>query len=205
MLTTRSALLALALVLGTACATTSVESAWKDPSATPVRAVLVVALTGSDATRRTFEQEMTRELGRRGVRAVALSERIPDFQQRTDRAALREEVRALVEREGFDAVLAGELLGKRTQVEYVPGGPMGFYTYWDAAFPVTYEPGYVDESTEYRVETRLFEGQGDAKLVWSLTSRSLDPTSARELADELVPLVVDRLDKDGLLGTSPAS
>lgn len=210
MRSTLGSALACALAVGAACNSTTIESSWKDPTAPPVGNVLVAGISGNEATRRNFEETMASQLQAKGVRAMPLSQRLPSPTTGGDKDALREQVKAIVQREGYDAVLTGQLVGKEQHVEAVPDmmapmGPMGFYGYWDAAYPMAYSPGYLQEETEWRIETRLFDARGDGRLSWSMTSDTFDPASADQMVRDVSKVVVDKLQKDGLLRASPVA
>ena len=58
-----------------------------------------------------------------------------------------------------------------------------------------YHPGYTETETAVSVRTDLLVPQEDGKLVWSVTSQSVDPTSAADFRSSVADRVVSQLKK----------
>jgi hypothetical protein len=113
-------------------------------------------------------------------------------------------VEEIVKREGFDAVLLSRLVDVHREAHYVPSGyatygGAGFYGYYGYAWPATYSPGYVTESTNVQVETQLFRTAGNGQLVWSTVSETVDPSGVDDAAEGIAGAVVGRLAEDKVL------
>jgi hypothetical protein len=190
-------LAAMAVALA-ACATTKLSNV-QVVSETPrakLGNVLVVGLFRDPSARQSYEAEMVKALKAAGVQAASSQGLLP-----IGEAPTREALERVVAERGFDGAVVGRLVDARTDVYAVPGGPAyaGFYGYSMWAAPMAYSPGYLETSTKVLVETRLFRTAGEAAAVFSATSESVDPTSAKDVTVQLAPLVVDELRKNGFV------
>jgi len=79
-----------------------------------------------------------------------------------------------------------------------------FYGYLSAVYPVVYAPGYEREETTVVVETNFYAtSKPDGDLVWTGSSKSFNPKSAKKVAEGLVKEVPKQMEKDGLLSKKP--
>ena len=108
----------------------------------------------------------------------------------------------------IDAVLVSRLIKVDKKVTYVPGHsyavPYGyyhsFYGYYGTAYRQVYSPDYLREETTVRVETNFYAATPpDDELIWTGTSDSFNPKSAKKVIDGLVKLIVKELTKQNLL------
>jgi hypothetical protein len=189
------AALAMAIVAcGPTTKLSSVQVAPENPRE-KLRNVLVVGLLKNPGARQAYESEMVKALHAAGVQAAASQTLLPIGEVPT-----REALQRLVVEKGFDGAVVGMLVDARTEVREVPPtGYGGFYGYSAWAAPIAYSPGYLETTQTVILETRLFRTAADASPVFSATSESVDPTSAREVAEPLSKLVVAQLRKDGFV------
>lgn len=189
---------ALALLAALGCATTRIETQWKDPAATPAdlafRKVIALAQVEEQSVRRAAEDELARVLAARpraqarGMEVRPAYPLIPDGELR-DVAAMR----AKVEAAGFDGAVVMRLVSDQERVRYVPGH---YETMWGRV--VSYDPGYTTVERIVRVETSVYSiAQG--KLLWSGVSRTLNPNDLGDLVDDVVEAVGAELEEQGLL------
>lgn len=180
-----------AMAAVTACSSTQVTSTWKDPAAvaaTRFQRVLVIAIVPDESARRNLEEQLAAELRQGGTQAI------PSNQLIEDRTALtKESVKGIVEQRGFDSVLVTHYMGTERQFEYVPGTYDAYFGYMS---PMIYEPGYLRETTNVRLETRLFDARGGGQLVWSASTSTMDPASAQKAIPEVAEKIAERLRKD---------
>jgi len=116
-------------------------------------------------------------------------------------------VRLKTKEEGFDGVLVVARAQRDTLTNDVPGytanEAVTKYSYrWNAYvtnFEDVYHPGYTETETTVSVRTDLLVPQGDGKLVWSVTSQSVDPTSADQFRNSVVDRVLSQLKKERLI------
>jgi protein-S-isoprenylcysteine O-methyltransferase Ste14 len=189
------ALLLLGLV---ACATTRIETQWRDPALAPgdlaFQRVIALAQVEDRTTRRVAEDELVRVLSSspraqaRGM-LVRPSYELIDGAELEDVAALRRKV----EGAGFDGAVVLRLVSDQERIQYVPGH---YEVLWGRA--VRYDPGYTTVDRIVRVETSIYSiAQG--RLLWSGVGRTLNPDDVGELVDDVIRAVGAELEKEGLL------
>jgi hypothetical protein len=194
-----AAALAALAVLGAAlgCATTRIETQWKDPATTAkdlaFRRVIVIAQMDDGTTRRVAEDELVRVLAAspraqaRGMQA-APSYPLLSAEDLKDVATMR----AKVEAAGFDGAVVMRLIASEERVSYMPG----HYEYgWGRV--ISYDPGYTRIDQIARIETSLYSvTQG--KRLWSGVTRTLNPSDVPGLVEEVARAVGHELQAQGL-------
>ena len=192
------ALALTALLLG-ACATTSLMDTWKDPaySGPPLKKVMVVGVSKSDANRRVFEDGFVKALNAAGSSGVASYTVMPE-----SGAIPNERVDAASRSAGADAVMVTRVLRVRKDVQArtmhaAPGFyGAGFRGYYGHA----YGPAYTDVS-QYDVltiETTLWNMRTD-KPLWSGTTEVTAPTSVAAATEELAGVLIKKMKADGVI------
>jgi hypothetical protein len=194
------------LVALSACTTTSFNSTWREPTATPVQLqgqrVAAVVLNANDGVRRAAEDALAKELTARGAQGVP-SYTLFEGKNYKDQNA----VKAAFDKAGISGVVSMRAVGKEQQVTYTPGswGPSygsywgGYYGYgWGAV----YDPGYLRTDTIVSVETLVYSLKQD-KLIWAAQSQTTSPSSVNSFVHELSGKVADQMRKDGLLRVAP--
>jgi len=157
--------------------------------------VLVVGLVKNPATRGSYESDMVKALRAAGVQAEASQALLPIGETPT-----REALQRLVAERGFDGAMVGMLVDSRTDVRAVPpSASAGYYGYAGWAGPVAYSPGYLESTTTVVVDTRLFRTAGDGAPVFSATSETVDPRSAKDVTEQLSKLTAAELRKNGFV------
>jgi hypothetical protein len=77
----------------------------------------------------------------------------------------------------------------------------GYYRYWA---PIAYEPGYIERTRDVQVETQVYAmPAGD--LVYSAVSRTLNPSSAADLAERVAKVVTKELRERGFIASTVSS
>jgi len=127
-------LIAAALVLAS-CASTTLQSTWRDPAytGTPFKRLFVVGLSARDGTaRRVLEDVLVAKLKAGGVDAV------PGWQYLADGPMDEAGFGAAVGRSGADGLLMVRLLGVETQTTvWPPMGPrIGWYGVYSAGMRI---------------------------------------------------------------------
>jgi len=189
-----------AVIIAAGCASTTLQSQWRDPAYTsgPFKKVFVIGLSARDITaRRIFEDVMVAKLTAAGVQAV------PQWQYlKGDGPAAEGAVAAAVDATGADAVLMTRLVAIDRQVSLSPGiypgpgfgwyGPYaGWYSGWYAAPQVVQYDIVIAETTLFDTKTK--------RLVWSATSQTVDPASVQQEAPAFADTIIGALQKAGLL------
>jgi hypothetical protein len=195
--------LALFLLLGmaTACAPIKTLDVWKDEGySEPLHKVLVIAVTKEGYIRNQFENVLSNQLNDRGVEAVPSYKVLPQSGEKLD----RDTVVATIKELGIENVLVARAIDKKEITNYTPGGAYfaptafysdGWYTYYSGVL-VYSERAY---DTDYvTVATNLFR-LGYQKPVWSYLAQVKVTDSRQAAVNKFVPLIVQELDKSGLL------
>ena len=194
-------LMAAALQLG--CSSVTLTQVWMEPAYQhgTLNKVLVVGLAHRDATSRAFEVQLVKEFSLRGVEAFAATDRL-----RRGEMLSRETFNKYFGGQTIDAVFITGLVSADTLEQYIPGETYavstGYYGTWDGYYAARYEvyqdPGYVTSSTEYQMESNLYETT-KGRLIWNAQSMAIIPEDAFAVVEDLCKALADRLAKDGLI------
>ncbi len=206
-------IIALSAVLLVSCGSnTTIQDSWRDPNATisqeHFKKVLIVSLLKNETNRRVAENTI-----------VATEPTIfyPSYDL-LDQSNLKlpaDQLTKILQNEGYDGVITMRLVDKSKQVNYVPGtttyagygmygypyggmyggGFGGWYGNYGGAY---YDPGYYQESTNYIVETNVFDVKTN-KLLWTGTTKTVDPTDVGNTVTNIIQVVADTMRKDGTL------
>jgi hypothetical protein len=203
----RLACVAISLVLAaslTGCATSRIENAWVDPSATPqsfaLRQVLVVAMVSDGAIRRATEDALDRAIssgprGQSGQLVVHPSYTLLDDRELADVAVARKKVEAA----GYDGAVLVRFVSSQQKVTVDPpsysGGFWGRYGYTGGA--MMYDPGSVRTDTILKLQVSIYS-LAEGKLLWSGVSRTLNPSKIEKLVGDVASAVHDDLSERGL-------
>lgn len=206
-----SLLMPVASLLLAACQTTSIQSAWFDPtfSGGPMQKIDVVGVGSNLTNRRVFEDIFAQKLRDAGVDGVAGYTVIPD-----EARAAEAPFTAAVTRTGAQGLLVVRLLGvdTRTQVTttMVPvgsgfggggvwGGGMWGGGWAGGPFGPTMMP--VQDVQQYdlaTVEATLFEVK-TGRVVWTATTQTLNPSSVQQETPGFATLIIAQLKARGLI------
>jgi hypothetical protein len=192
-------LMIVAMLLA-ACATTQLNSVWKDPNyqARPTR-IMVIGVARNPINRRLLEDEFVAQLKARGTEAIASYTVLPDRQQ-DDRDAIAAKVKEM----GADTILITRMVSKKLVQTYVPPTPYfpppyygSWPDYYGYGYRYIYTPGYIAEDEYAVIETNLYEAKSD-KLVWAASSETGINDSDVNLIHGYVEVMVQSM--IGLLG-----
>ena len=197
-----SGFLSLIALFFAACATTQINTVWKDPAyQTRPNKIMVIGVARNPVNRRVFEDEFARQLNAHGTEAIASYTVLPDRQQ-DDNAAIAAKVKEL----GADTVLITRMVSKKTVQFYVPGTtyyPPPYYGNWPDYYGRGYQamqtPGYMAEEEFAVIETNLYETRND-KLVWSALSETGLRGPDQKLIKTYIGIMVKTMAGQGLLG-----
>jgi hypothetical protein len=200
------AIAALAVLLVTmACGATRLQRAWIAPDVTSLRIhkVVAVALSRNPDRRRAMETSIVDQFHSAApqVQATPSSTLISDSELRNEAV-----VRERLEQAGFDAQVVMRVTDVNRRDVYIPGRTSlvpeyyrtfwGYYRYW---VPIAYQPGYIERDRDVEVETALYDTAQEGRLVYSAVSRTLNPSSAADLAKDVTHEVVKDIKDKGLL------
>jgi PBP1b-binding outer membrane lipoprotein LpoB len=172
---------------GTEVTQKQVDDAYKEK---PVSDILVIAITGNEHNRRSFEKKFVAHLKSVGVEAVASEESIP---MPPDLDLKKETILNAVNQYKNDAVIITQLIGKEARDVYNRGGVtrMGYFSY-------SRNPGYSSTSTTVRLETNLYDAK-TGKLIWSGVSKTLSKDSTDRIMNDVIKAVITQLKQNKLI------
>ena len=197
--------LSAAMALSVAgCASTTFQSTWKAPDAAPLgfkgKKVVAMVVVPDTATRRGAEEELARELTRRGCEGLTSSALIPENEIKD-----KDKVKSRLEKAEVAGVVVMQVTGK--EKELTASGPTymgpsygGFYGGWYGwgwGMPA-YSPGYITTDTLVYVETLVYSLKQD-KLVWAGKSKTTNPSRVDAMVKEIVAGVAADMEKAGLI------
>lgn len=199
------AILVVAAIIMAGCGSTQLVSLWKDPSynAAPLHKIMVVAIRKDQVRRRMWEDAVVAALSKEkaGTLATASYQLFPN--EIPDTTALQQDSKD----QGFDGVLVVARVERSTLTSEVPSyvsqEPVTEYKRRWNAYVTHYETivhqGYVDSSKVVSVRTDLLLVNEDGRMVWSATSRSVDPSSAEQFRSEVAENAAKQLAKARLV------
>jgi len=196
---TKAALLAAVAVTLSACASTSLQSTWKDPAAAPLnlkgKKVVALVVTDEEALRYTAEDEAAREITAHGGVGVPAYTLLPQAQIRN-----KERARAIFEKEGIEAVVVVRPVAKEKELSGSFSSNPGYSSFWGPAFwgGGFGGDGYLRTDTILIVETLVYSLQQN-QLVWASQSQTMNPTQVGSFVRELSKTLGTEMEKQGLL------
>jgi hypothetical protein len=183
-------LLSLTVSLMACGPTTKLEKSWTDPSLKaetdlPFKKVFVMAATKDESSNRIVEDKL--------VAAVKNSAAVASYTylkpSDTDQAMVEEKLR----KDGFDGLIIMRLKNVEKSQSYVPGSSYGgWYGYRYGS------PGYITTDETFTVETNIYSLK-EAKLLWSGTTSTLNPTKMDKTIDEIISTIKYELKRQKLI------
>lgn len=197
-----------AVLVLASCSSTQVVSSYKDPSAPQKNYSKILVLGIFQQKDRAFRVESENSLAGRlksaGYNAVtAMDEYGPKAFDKVPEDQVADKLKS----SGYDAVITIALLDKKKDQYYQPGRvsyqPVGVYynrfgRYYSTIYDRVVDPGYYTTSTDYFLETNLYD-ISSGNLVYSVQTQSSDPSSAGELANDNSKKIVKDLKDKGVL------
>ncbi len=198
---TKAVLAATAAVTLAACATTSLQSTWKNPATAPLnlkgKKVVALVVTDEEALRYAVEDEAAREITAHGAIGVPAYRLLPQAQIRD-----KERARAIFEREGIEAVVVVRQVAKEKALSGSFWSNPGYSSFWGPGFwggGWGGGDGYLRTDTILIVETLVYSLQQN-QLVWASQSQTMNPTQVGSFVRELSKTLGTEMEKQGLLG-----
>ncbi len=172
----------------------------------PYANVLVVSLFNSFDRRRILERAIVKELGERGIRAVASTSRM-----NTRTPLNRDTFVAMVDELGSDAVLVTQLVDVETEGKVKTRrpdatynfGPTRYYNVWTVELTEYREPPTIATKSAVVLASRVYSAE-TKEPVWAIESKltvrkDLDDPMDYSLITDEAKSIVGRLARDGLL------
>jgi len=199
----RAVLAASTAVTIAACATTSLQSTWRNPAATPLnlkgKKVVALVVTDLEALRYATEEEAAREITAHGAVGVPAYRLLPQAQIRD-----KERARAIFEREGIQAVVVVRQVAKEKALSGSFGSTPGYSSFGGPGFGGGGWGGgwggdaYIRTTTILIVETLVYSLEQN-KLVWASQSKTMNPIQVGAFMRELSKTLGTEMEKQGLL------
>jgi hypothetical protein len=196
---TRAVLVASAVVTIAGCATTSLQSTWKNPAAAPLnlkgKKVAALVVIDEEALRYATEEEAAREITAHGGLGVPAYTLVPQAQLRD-----KERARATFEKQGIEAVVVLRLVAKEKELSgsFPSYGSFWGPGSWGGGWGGGFGDGYLRTDTIVVVETLVYSLQ-QSQLVWASQSQTMNPTQVGSFVRELSKTLGTEMEKQGLL------
>ncbi len=193
----------LAAVLAGCSSSSSLENMWKAPSmsSTPMRKMMVIGITKDQTSRRLWEDRFAYELSRHNVDAT------PSYKLFQDRLPDSSQAAQAVRANSDDGVLVVRALPSQTSTRFVPGyistEPTTAYDPWTQmiySYDMEIEhPGYQRTENVAREEVQVWSTNGKGQMVWSGVTNTIDPSSPKDIGNQIANVVVPELQKQGII------
>ena len=165
----------------------------------PVSNILVIAITGNEHNRRSFEREFVAQLKSAGVEAISSEDAIP---MPPNLELKKETILNAVNQLENDAVIITHLIDKEEKEVYTRGGraDRGYYGFYHSRYSYSRDPGYASTSKTIRLETNLYDVKTE-KLIWSGQSKTLSKDSKDQIINDVIKVVINDLQNNKLITT----
>lgn len=160
----------------------------------PVSDILVIAITGNEDSRRSFERKFVARLKSAGVEAISSEDAIP---MPADLKMKKETILNAVNQYENDAVIITHLIGKEEKDVSTRGGSAhrGFYGFYRSRYS---DSGYSSTTTTVRLETNLYDVKTE-KLIWSGKSKTWSKDSKDQIINDVIKALINNLQKNKLI------
>ncbi len=193
-------ILTLTALIISACATKP-TAVWQEPSFTgSVDNILIIGVSDTDSSRRLFEDTFVRDLSALQINSKSSYKILPEVKTLT-----RENIESAIAGEKIDAVMVTRLLGIEDAEVYHP--PVyypysrSYYGYYSHSL-ASAAPGYYAKYKILKLETNLYD-TATQKLIWSMQSESIDPSTPQNAIEDQIKLTIDTLAKHKLIAAKP--
>ena len=192
----KTVLAATATLTLAACATTSLQSKWKNPAAAPLnlrgKKVVALVVTGERGLRYPAEDEAAREITAHGGVGIPAYTIFPEGRIPDEKGA-----RAVFEKEGIAAVVVLRMVAEEKAIS---GSFPSYGSFWGPGFWAGggWGDGYLRTDTILVVETLVYSLE-QQKLVWAGQSRTTNPMEVGSFMRDLGKTIGTEMEKQGLL------
>jgi len=163
----------------------------------PVSNIFVIAITGNEDSRQSFERQFVAQLKSVGVEAISSEEAIP---MPADLELKKETILKAVNKFGNDAVIITHLIDKEEKEAYIRGEKSGYYGFYHSRYLFSYarDPGYSSSSKTVRLETNLYDVKTE-KLIWSGQSKTFSKDTKYQIINDVIKVVINDLQNNKLI------
>ena len=196
-----SLILAAYLSASTSCATTTLDSVWKDPNYQgKLDNVLVIGIARQENNRRLFEDRLVEQFKMSGKVAIASYTIIPSS-EKIDKETVEKEIETLA----VNAVIVTKVVDVKQKTSNVSASPYPARLYnerWYSGYSRNYGDVYSPRSsyqyTSVGLEINIYDLQTD-KLIWSAWSDTIVDVSVQASIESLIKAIIKQLSDDNLL------
>jgi hypothetical protein len=191
------------------CVATQLIGSQKTSDAAPkqYQKLGVVVLSPQMSNRATVEVAVAEAFRAKGVKAIAtydifpMAGKIEEIKQNMDQEAIQQKIRERVTANNLDALLIITLFDKTKETHYVQGSSFSisapvygfpYYGYYGYAYSSVYDPGYYATTTNYFIESNLYDVSTE-KLLWTGQTKTQDPQSVEKEAPFFAKLITDEI------------
>lgn len=203
-------LILLNILMLVSCSSTQFIDSWKNEEIIEFqpKKTLVIGLTQNLTARKIFEENLKKELMKKGLLAVeSLSILESSFiNSEKSEAEIDMMIEGLSEK-GFDAIIVTALKGVDEKKNYYPD----YYTtsyrwtrfgkYYYRYQDIYYNPGYYNEYKVFHVETSLYKLQPTEgkSLVWVGAFNIVNPQSITSTVNDYINRIIKKLEQDKII------
>ena len=180
---------------GTELTHKQVDEAYKGK---PVSNILVIAITGNEDSRRSFERKFVAQLKSAGVEAVSSEEAIP---MPANLELKKEAIINAVRQFKNDAVIITHLISKEEKEALSRSDAVqSYYGFYHSRYigSYTHDPGYSSTKKTVLLETNLYDVKTE-KLIWSGQSKTISKDSKDQIINDVIKVVINDLQKNKLI------
>lgn len=161
----------------------------------PVSNILVIAITGNEDSRRSFERKFVAQLKAAGVEAISSEEAIP---MPPNLELKKEAIINAVKHFKNDAVIITHLIDREEKETFTRGDD--YYGFYHSRYrgSYRYDPGYSRKSKTVRLETNLYNVKTE-QLIWSGQTKTISKDSKDEIINDVIKVVVHDLQNNKLI------
>ncbi|PSV87983.1 hypothetical protein [Photobacterium iliopiscarium] len=184
-------------LLLTSCASSNLTSSWVDRiySYFPIKSSLVVAMSDNLRVRRIFEDDMVKELQKKGVNAIASSQIYPD------KLPSKADLSSYIKKNSIQTVFVAKLVNIEDKNVRYPDNNYGYdsgLSFNNNSYGYIYNDSYTVSYEFVNVEFTLFDTQSH-KPIWSTSSESIDPNNMNDIISELTQILIKNMQENGVV------
>lgn len=179
------------------CTTTKLKSVWKDNTYNGyINNIMVVGIFERRDIRKFFERELVNLFANHDTEAIASADAIPSEEELNESVILGE-----ARKQGIDMIMVTHLLSIDETSAFHPQRNLGgFNSYYHWAYAYVHGPRYYSQGTlSVYLTSNLYETKTE-KLIWSVTSKTMDVHESKyNIVKSLSKVVIKSLSNNKLL------
>ena len=198
----KSLLLFPVLVIGAAlllngCESSQITTEWHDPEyhAGPMKDVLVLSVWKNKTARRIWEDAFVSVLKSRGINAV------PSYRYYPNQVPKEDDIPNML-KDKYDGLILVQKVNEQNRRYFVPGYygyGWPFYRRYGWMYGSMWDGGYIAHERTVEFETSVWEPSTDGNMIFSVVTETYNPTSYRNVRDDILKLVIPKLAKNGII------